>query len=242
MSVIERVDMEAAFILHVISYRETSQILDVLTQDHGRISLVANGARRPKSRWRSTLRPFQPFRVSWSGRGSLYTLRAAEVSAPGATLASVSLMAAYYMSELLIALVHQGDPHPGLFTHYAGALAALSAGDDVEPVLRRFELSLLAEIGYGLMVERDVIEDRPLVGDRRYEYVIDRGPVPVPDNHVEGLVFLGSELLALARGEFRNDRQLKSAKRLLRAVLKSNLGDRTLKTRTVFASMRRSLT
>jgi DNA repair protein RecO (recombination protein O) len=108
--------------------------------------------------------------------------------------------------------------------------------------LRRFELSLLAEIGYGLMVERDVIEDRPLVGDRRYEYVIDRGPVPVPDNHVEGLVFLGSELLALARGEFRNDRQLKSAKRLLRAVLKSNLGDRTLKTRTVFASMRRSLT
>ena len=121
MSMTERVDMEAAFILHAIPYRETSQILDVLTQDHGRVALVANGSRRPKSRWKSTLRPFQPFRMSWSGRGSLYSLRAAEGSAPGARLAGVPLMAAFYMNELLIALVHQGDPHQGLFTHYAGA-------------------------------------------------------------------------------------------------------------------------
>jgi DNA repair protein RecO (recombination protein O) len=240
MSLVERVDMEAAFILHAIPYRETSQILDVLTQDHGRIGLVANGSRRPKSRWRTTLRPFQPFRVSWSGRGTLYTLRAAEGSAPAALLTGMPLMAAYYMTELLIALTHQGDPHPALFTHYAGALAALSAGDDAEPVLRRFEVSLLAEIGYGLIVERDVVNDQPLVDDRKYQYVIDRGPVPVPDDHADGLVFFGSELLAMARGEFQNDTQLKSAKRLLRAVLKSNLGDRTLKTRTVFASMRRA--
>jgi DNA repair protein RecO (recombination protein O) len=240
MSMTERVDMEAAFILHAISYRETSQILDVLTQDHGRVALVANGSRRPKSRWKSTLRPFQPFRMSWSGRGSLYSLRAAEGSAPGALLAGVSLMAAYYMNELLIALVHQGDPHPGLFTHYAGALAALSGGNGAEPVLRRFEISLLAEIGYGLMIERDVIEDQPLVREQRYEYVIDRGPVPVSDTHAGTLVFLGSELLAMACGDFQNDGELKSAKRLLRAVLKSNLGDRTLKTRKVFASMRRA--
>ncbi len=240
MSMTERVDMEAAFILHAIPYRETSQILDVLTQDHGRVGLVANGSRRPKSRWKSTLRPFQPFRMSWSGRGSLYSLRAAEGSAPGARLAGVPLMAAYYMNELLIALVHQGDPHPGLFTYYGGALAALSAGNDTEPVLRRFEISLLAEIGYGLMIERDVIEDQPLVRDQRYEYVLDRGPVPVSDAHAGTLVFLGSELLAMACGEFQNDGELKSAKRLLRAVLKSNLGDRPLKTRKVFASMRRA--
>jgi DNA repair protein RecO (recombination protein O) len=240
VSVTERIDMEAAFILHAIPYRETSQIMDVLTQDHGRVAVVANGSRRPKSRWKSTLRPFQPFRISWSGRGSLYTLRAAEGSAPGASLAGIPLMAAYYMNELLIALLHQGDPHPGLFTHYAGALAALSAGIDTEPVLRRFEISLLAEIGYGLMIERDVVEDRPLVNDKKYEYVIDRGPVPVSDAHAGALVFLGSELLAMACGDFQSDGELKSAKRLLRAVLKSNLGNRTLKTRTVFASMRRS--
>ena len=119
-------------------------------------------------------------------------------------------------------------------------LAALSSGDDAEPVLRRFEVSLLAEIGYGLLVERDVIENRPLEDNRKYEYVIDRGPVPVSDNHSDGLVFFGSELLAMARGEFHNDGQLKSAKRLLRAVLKSNLGDRKLKTRAVLASMSRS--
>lgn len=240
MSVTERINMEAAFVLHAIPYRETSQILDVLTQDHGRIGLVANGSRRPKSRWKSTLRPFQPFRMSWSGRGSLFTLRAAEGSAPAARLTGTPLMAAYYMNELLIVLMHRGDPHPVLFTHYAGAVAALSAGEDAEPVLRRFEVSLLAEIGYGLIFDHDVVENQPLASDRKYQYVIDRGPVPVPDSHTGDLVFLGSDLLATAKGEFENDGQIKSAKRLLRAVLKSNLGDRTLKTRTVMASMRRS--
>lgn len=239
MNAMERVEMEATFLLHAIPYRESSQILDVLTLDHGRVGLVANGSRRPKSRWKSTLRPFQPFRMSWSGRGSLYTLRAAEASAAAAPIVGIPLMAGYYMNELLIALIHRGDPHPNLFTHYAGSLAALAAGDDTEPVLRRFEVSLLAEIGYGLRMDRDVLEDQLLADDRKYEYVIDRGPVPVAEHAHGEMVFLGSELRATARGEFRDDAQLRSAKRLLRAVLNSILGGRTLKTRTVMASMRR---
>ena len=44
------VESEPAYILHAKPYRETSQLLDVFTRDHGRIGLVANGARRPKSR------------------------------------------------------------------------------------------------------------------------------------------------------------------------------------------------
>jgi len=239
VSVIERVEMAATFLLHARPYRETSQILDVLSQDHGRLALVANGSRRPKSRWRSTLRPFQPLRMSWSGRGSLYSLRAAEPSGSAARISGMSLMAAYYMSELLMTLLHRGDPHADLFTHYGGALASLAGGEDTEPVLRRFEVALLAEIGYGLMIDRDVIDKRPLVADQKYEYVIDRGPVPVSNSFRGELVFLGSELLATNRGNFQDAEQLKSAKRLLRAVLNRSLGNRPLKTRAVLASMRR---
>ena len=112
MNAIQRVEMEAAFLLHATPYRETSQILDVLSQDHGRVALVANGSRRPKSRWKGTLRPFQPFRMSWSGRGSLYTLRAAEASVAAGPITGDPLMAGYYMNELLIALTHRDDPHP----------------------------------------------------------------------------------------------------------------------------------
>ena len=238
MSDIQRVELEAAFLLHARPYRETSQLLEILSRDHGRVGLVARGSRRPKSRWKSTLRPFQPLRISWSGRGSLYTLRGAETAAEAARIKGMSLMGAYYMNELLIALIQRGDSHPNLFTHYAGALAALSAGEDTEPVLRRFEVSLLAEIGYGLFVERDVVADEPLAGERKYEYVIDRGAVPVPDSRSGDMVFLGAELLATTRGEFQNAGQLKSAKRLLRALLDRHLGGRKLKTRAVLASMR----
>jgi len=239
MSSVERVEMEPAFLLHARPYRETSQILDILSQNHGRIALVANGSRRPKSRWKNALRPFQLCQMSWSGRGDLYTLRSAEIVGPPAQVTGMPLMAAYYMNELLISLMHRCDPHPNLFTHYGGALGSLANEGDTELVLRRFEVALLAEVGYGIVAEYDVVDERALEADRKYEYVIDRGPVPVPDTHSGDLVFLGSELLAIANGDRLNVEQLKSAKRLLRAVLNSSLGGRQLKTRQVLAAMRR---
>ena len=239
MSVIERVDMEPAYVLHGSPYRETSQIIELISQRHGRVSLVAKGARRPKSKWKSTLRPFQPLLVSWSGRGTLFTLRSAEPTALAIELSGSSLMSAYYMNELLLTLTHRGDPHPVLFAHYGGALGTLVNDRDVEVTLRRFELSLLSEVGYGLNMDHDVETDRPLEGDRRYRYVVDRGPVPAGDEPASELVFTGAELHAIAAGEFQSPELLKSAKRLLRAVLARRLGGRGLKSRKVFASMQR---
>ena len=239
MTIADRVDMEAAFLLHSRPYRESSQLLEVLSQRHGRVGIVANGSRRPKSRWKSVLRPFQLCQMSWSGRGALYTLRAAEPCGPPAQVSGTTLLAAYYMNELLIALMQRGDPHPDLFTHYGGALASLADGEGAELVLRRFELALLAEIGYGIVVEHDVVDGLPLDAKRKYEYVVARGPVPVADSHTGQLVFRGSELLAIARGERLDASGLKSAKRLLRTVLDDVLGHRPLKTRQVLAQMRR---
>lgn len=236
---VERVDMEAAFMLHANPYRESSRILDVFSQQHGRVGLVAQGARRPKSQWRSVLRPFQPLRMSWSGRGSLYTLRGAEPSATPFDIRGVALMSAYYLNELLIALMQRRDAHPDLFAHYGAALDALAGGGTPEVVLRRFEVVLLAEIGYGLSIDEDVVEHRPLEPERRYEYVIERGPVPVDAERSDELVFSGADLLAIGRGEFADAGQLSSAKRLLRPVLNQALGGRTLRTREVLAAMLR---
>lgn len=52
------VDLENAFIMHARPYQETSQILEVLGAEHGRVGLVARGSRRPLNRWRSILQPF----------------------------------------------------------------------------------------------------------------------------------------------------------------------------------------
>jgi DNA repair protein RecO (recombination protein O) len=239
VSMVERVELDASFLLHSIPYRETSQILEVFSQTHGRVGLVAKGSRRPKSRWTGALRPFQLSRMSWSGRGSLCTLRAAEPSGLPVKIDGMALMGAYYMNELLIGLMRRGDPHPDLFTHYGGALAALADGDDTELVLRRFEVALLFEIGYGISADRSAGGGEPLEADRQYEYVMDYGPVPVEAGVAGDMIFSGAELLAISRGEFQNAEELKSAKRLLRAALRWILGDRILKTRQVTASMQR---
>ena len=241
MTQTQRIELEASFLLHARPYRESSQIIDVLSQEHGRVGLVARGSRRPRSHWKSTLRPFQPLRMSWSGRGSLQTLRAAEPTSPSLPFTGMTLMAGYYMNELLIALLHRGDPHPDLFAHYGATLATLAAGEALEPTLRRFELALLAEIGYGLVTDRDAADGQPLSSDRWYEYLADQGPVPVAEGTVGGLVVNGADLAAIGDGVFDRPERLRIAKRLLREKLNWCLGGRPLKTRQVIASMQGDL-
>ena len=67
-------DDEPAFVLHTYPYRETSLIVEALTATHGRIALVARGAKRPRSELRGVLQAFQPLPLSWAGSGELKTL------------------------------------------------------------------------------------------------------------------------------------------------------------------------
>jgi DNA repair protein RecO (recombination protein O) len=230
--------LEDAFILHVRPYQETSQILEVLGVQHGRVGLVARGARRPRSPWRSVLQPFLPLRLSWAGRGSLYTLRGAETASFAVALEGVSLMGAFYLNELVLNFVRRGDPHPGLFIAYSQALAELRAGGDPEPALRRFELQMLAEVGYGLNLDHDVLNDVPLDPEGLYEYRLEQGPVPVAAGGA-AITLSGADLLAIGSGDLSSPGRLQAAKRLLRSVLAHYLDGRTLKTRAVLASMRR---
>ncbi len=238
MTGIERVELETAYVLQAKPYRETSQLLEVMTRSYGRIGLVARGVRGRRSRWGGVLEPFQPLRLSWSGRGTLYTLRTAEPAQPPELLQGEALLSAFYMNELLLRFLTRRDPHPDLFVHYSAALAGLAVGQPSEPVLRRFELALLAEVGYGLSVAREAETGRPLDPDGLYGYVPDAGPVRVQAGGT--LVFTGSQLLAIAAGEFPDAGTLRLAKCLLRQLLEQHLGDQPLRTRQVLTAMRRS--
>src|SRR2546423_4783296 len=148
--------MDNGYVLHSYPYRETSLILQVWTQRHGRIGIVAKGARRPRSASRSVLVPFQPLALSWFGRGELKTLKSAEPAAAVLPLAGAALFCAFYLNELLLKLTHREDPHEGLFAAYDEAIAALRTRPrDVEPILRLFELKLLREVGYAVELARD---------------------------------------------------------------------------------------
>lgn len=234
----ERAELQAAYVLHSRPYRETSQLLEVLTRDHGRLGLVARGARGPKARWRALLQPFQPLHLSWSGRGSLFTLRNAEPAAPPARLAGQRLMSAYYLNELLLGFTTRGDPHPELFAHYTAALTGLVEDESAEVPLRRFELALLNEAGYGLDAACDAQHGAPIDPEQRYVYQPERGAVPVTGDRAQQLVLTGATLKAIAAGVFRGPEDLQLAKRLLRQLLDHHLDYRPLQTRRVFAEMR----
>src|SRR5690606_32089926 len=62
----QRIDQQPSFVLHAYPWRETSLIVEVFSRDHGRVALVAKGARRPHSALRGVLMAFQPLLVDWS--------------------------------------------------------------------------------------------------------------------------------------------------------------------------------
>src|SRR3954466_6025434 len=119
--------MDRAYVLHSYPYRETSLILQVWTEKHGRLGLVAKGARRPKSPPRAVLLAFQPLALDWFGRGELRTLKTAEPTVPGTPLAGQAVPSAFCLNELLLKLPTRDDDHEGLFEAYDDAITALRA-------------------------------------------------------------------------------------------------------------------
>jgi DNA repair protein RecO (recombination protein O) len=233
-----REQQQSAFILHQRDYSETSLLLEVYAQRHGRLGLIAKGARRPSSKVRGLLNPFQPLLIGWSGRGELMVLTGAEAGGARIDLAGRALYCGFYLNELLMRLLHRHDPHESLYDHYHRALEGLCDPSSHESVLRIFEKRLLSELGYGLLLERDSGDRLPIDPDAVYDYIPERGPqrVRFPElvGRVQGVRLHGRSLLALAAEELSEGATLREVKALMRAALAPHLGDRPLHSRRLF--------
>ncbi|MGF6510055.1 hypothetical protein OKW26_005882 [Paraburkholderia sp. 32] len=97
-----RITEQPAFVLHSYPYRETSLIIDVLSRDHGRLALVAKGAKRPHSALRGVLQTFQPLSLAWSGKSEMRTLTGAEWVGGMLPLTGDALLCGFYVNELLV--------------------------------------------------------------------------------------------------------------------------------------------
>ena len=241
MSGVRRIELAESWVLHSRPFRETSLIVEAFSRDHGRVGLVARGGRRPRSAVGLAAQPFRRLLLSWSGRGELATLTAAENAPHGGNHrppGGNALLSAMYINELLIKLTRREDPHPELFDHYGAALAGLSAGRPMERVLRRFELDLLASLGFGLNLASDA-EGRPLAPETAYRYRMERGPEALPNGAGGGRAasFSGAELLGIASGDFASPAVRQAARRLLSTAIDFYLEGRPLNTRRVFAAM-----
>jgi len=233
-----RVSQEPAYVLHHHDYGETSLLLEMFSRRHGRLGLIAKGARRARSPLRSALIPFQPLVMSFSGRGDLPTLTAAESAGPAPAIAGEALFCGLYLNELLVRLLHRHDPHERLFESYSEALGRLGEGRDTEAVLRVFEKRLLEDIGFGLVLDHDVLDGAPLQPGQLYRYIPERGPVAAHAADGEGIAVHGASLLTLARERLDDEVARHEVKYLMRALLARHLGERPLASRGLFRQRR----
>lgn len=173
----KRVSNEPAFVLHRYDWSESSLILEVFTRDHGRIALVAKGAKKPSSNFRPILLPLQPLQLSFTGDAEIRTLKAAQWMGPYVMPTGDALMSGYYLNELLLKLLARDDPHPQLFDRYAQVVQIVSSehGEVLQAALRSFELLLLREIGLLPELNLQTMTQRPLEADGAYVLVPEGG-------------------------------------------------------------------
>ena len=256
MSNVQRVQLQPAYIIHQRPYRDTSAIVEVFSEAHGRHALVAKGLKRPKSKLKGLLQPFQPLLVSWVGKSELGTLTDAELFSRPATIKAQYIPSAFYLNELILHLLLRDDPHDDLFATYHQTLLNLQqlTGEQVDELrwqayLRMFELALLQSIGYGLVLDHDVDSHMPINAGHNYDYIIDHGPVRVNDNTLQRdaveisgatLLMLSDEKRLLAKSQQADEATkvlFREAKRLLRTIIDFHLGHKTLHSRVLFANI-----
>lgn len=244
MSPTQRVLLQPAYILHQHAYRNTSAILELFTPEQGRVGVIAKGVRGNKPRWPGLLQSFQPLLVSFNVRGELGLLTMAEAKGAALTIRPGIIASGFYLNEILMRLLQRHDAQLELFGCYDAALRALSTlstQDDeqlaLEITLRRFEMRLLAALGYGLVLDHDVHSMAPVQVEQHFVYQLEQGPVRVegrqdaPEMAQMGVPVSGQSLLAMQADDWSVDATRREAKRLLRTVLSQHLGPKPLQSR-----------
>jgi len=227
-----RVILQPVFVLHTKSFRDTSLLVDLFTLQYGRVSTIARGVRSAKSKSRGLLLPFVPLLASWSGKTELMTLGKVEANGSAYNLLGKNLLSGFYLNELLVRLLARHDPHPDIFNVYQNTLNNLQNIKDVQITLRLFEKQLLAKIGYGLQLTKDV-HDNPITADQYYYYEHERGFIKCQKdlNTNTQNMFSGDNLLAFHNNKFKDVSALREIKFLMRLIFDHLLDNKPLKSR-----------
>jgi len=145
---------DQAICIRAVDYSETSQVVTFFTRDHGKLTAIAKGSKRPKSAFDGPIELLSFGKVVFadSGRRTMATLTEFEqqpgLSPPARNL--TILNCCLFAAELLNALTDEYDPHPRLFDRLLTLLqdaGRVTSKADAVAILVRYQLALLREIG-----------------------------------------------------------------------------------------------
>ena len=169
-------EWEECFLLHQRSYGDTSIIAEIFTRQSGKMSVIARGAKKPKSKFFGYLVPFSKLQITYSGRSELKTLtnidRDLSLLDNNLSKKSYSLL---YINELMIKLLPKDAVNEDLFTLYSNFIEAAVKEADMKFLLRSFELDLLEMLGYGINFQTDIDAHEPIEASLDYIFIAERG-------------------------------------------------------------------
>jgi|TARA_B100001105_G_C22385454_1_gene441683 DNA repair protein RecO (recombination protein O) len=223
------------YILHTYPFKETSLIAELFSENHGRIPVVAKGARRPRSSLRGMLQSFQLLQATWSGRGEIKTLHNIEWCDKFLQVDGNALICGFYINELIMRLLPREDTHKKLFDFYHHTMKVLADGSNLEVALRRFELRLLQELGYEVPLKEDE-NGESIIADKLYIYEAEYGLSEISKTN-NGVKILGQTLLDMAQDEYKEDNTQLQSKQLMRYLISHYLGDKPLNSKQLFTNL-----
>ncbi|AWI51336.1 DNA repair protein RecO [Actinobacillus porcitonsillarum] len=227
---------QRGFVLHKREYSETSLLVDLFTENYGRITLLAKGARRPRSPLKALLQPFTPLLLRWSGKGDLKVLTKVEAAALTLPMNTKALYSGFYINEVLVRVLENQTAYQELFHHYLQCVTHLALrSEELEPILRTFEFHVLKALGYGVDFTHCMATGLDVEPEMTYQFRENEGFIAsLLQNN---LSFLGKDLLAFAALDFSEKSVQQAAKRFTRIALKPYLGSQPLKSRELFQSI-----
>ncbi|MDF0606888.1 DNA repair protein RecO [Neisseriaceae bacterium TC5R-5] len=234
MSQPAKVDGQLAYILHTQPYRETSLLVEILTAEHGRFTVMARGARRPRADLRGVLLPFQPLTLAWFGKNELRTLHRAEWNGGIPQLSGLPLICGFYLNELMLKLTARDNPEPEAFHIYDTAVRGLTTTGNLAAVLRRYELRLLQTLGYAPSLQQDQ-HGEPIQAEQTYRYA--NGGLACDNSFSDEYAFSGANLLAIDMDNYTHADTRLAARRLMRLWLDHLLGTEMLTSRKLLAAI-----
>jgi DNA repair protein RecO (recombination protein O) len=213
-------------IIHKRPYRNTSLMLDIFTREFGLLRAIMRGGKKCQ-----TLGLFTPCWFELNLKNELATVYKVEVKSAALLLTGQLVLIGFYVNELLSYLLYPFDTLPDLYDEYLKLLKTLNRATsdrNIQANLRQFEIKLLTELGFGLCFSHEAINSKPILHDKKYRFIAEKGFIE-DGNGIEGAL-----LFAIENQRFDSPKVLKVAKNVLRQAIAAALGGKTLKSRALF--------
>ncbi len=237
MPVSQQIEPVAAFALSSRPYRESSSIVDFFTRDHGKLRAIVRGVRKEKSQVRALVQPFVPLSIRWYSRGGdLQTITHAEDRGVPMLSSGEPLYCGLYLNELILYLVQDFDPQPGIYDAFVLALSFLPQEHvSTALILRQFELFLLTEMGYEPPFMDTIDGDYLIDSEEIYGFRADVGVIRISGSLAPGWIRVtGLCLLKLAQRDFDLPIVLQQSRAVLRHIIDFHTGGKEFASRRLY--------